>query len=174
MHETSVQPPSMYRPTHRKPGRLVFVLAAIAFVSTILWWWSVAGDSFMSWDYVQAGPYLDLPDLIPRSVSWRAFKSTGPISVAPYIERTSNAETYMSPECADAWVAKGQLCEALTRPEHSWALGNELKLSILHTWTNGSDLILQHWREGLHRLPLRMPGARWAPGIAARHFRSVL
>jgi hypothetical protein len=106
--------------------------------------------------------------------SWRIINSTA-CALAPIdtTERPTLAETFSTPECIDAWIATGTLCDRITAGQITKDMRDALKLSIIHTWVNGSDQQLHAWKETVAKSQRPPSKGRilWLPGDAARHFR---
>ena len=81
-------------------------------------------------------------------------------------------QAFFSPECADAWVARGTLFSKITQGPMAQRIRDSLKLSVLYTWVNGSDERLRAWKEALAKnQEVDVQYGRKIPGYAARHFR---
>jgi hypothetical protein len=110
---------------------------------------------------------------LPFDNSWRFIPTTAS-ALAPLdtTERPTLSEAFFSPECAEAWVATGTLCKQIIEGKITAEMRNALKLSIIHTWVNGSDERLIAWKEAVvqGQPPPTMRGKK-RPGDAARHFR---
>jgi hypothetical protein len=104
--------------------------------------------------------------------SWRFVHATG-AALAPFntTERPTLAETFFTPECAEAWITKGALCDQITHGEITHDMRNALRMSIIHTWVNGSDKRLHTWKEMLVKKARPVFVISKAPGVAGRHFR---
>jgi hypothetical protein len=106
--------------------------------------------------------------------SWHIINSTT-FALAPVdaTERPTLAETFSTPECIDAWIATGTLCNRIIAGRITQDMRNALKLSIIHTWVNGSDQQLYAWKEAVAKSqrPPTKGRVLWLPGDAARHFR---
>ncbi|KAF7966442.1 hypothetical protein HWV62_38384 [Athelia sp. TMB] len=97
---------------------------------------------------------------------WRRFApDPAPVLVRPAPRTTLQTltQTLLTPACADLWIARGELCAALLArgPDDG---ADTLKLSVVHTWVNGSDAPLRRARGVAH-----MEGSTNA-GTAQRHF----
>ncbi|KAF7968346.1 hypothetical protein HWV62_30941 [Athelia sp. TMB] len=97
---------------------------------------------------------------------WRRFApDPAPVLVRPAPRTTLQTltQTLLPPACADLWIARGELCAALLArgPDDG---ADTLRLSVVHTWVNGSDAPLRRARGVAH-----MEGSTNA-GTAQRHF----
>lgn len=104
---------------------------------------------------------------------WRVINLTDSAETAPQntIFRRTLAEAFFTPECAEAWVATGTLCDKLMERGIPLDIQTALKLSTIHTWVNGSDVQLQGWKEALAKGQQSATQARTRIGNLARHFR---
>mgnify|MGYP001572283673 FL=1 len=130
--------------------------------------WSTGGSSRAAegWD----GGFETLED------GWIALddpSSPSPSSVSTLVP-VSSASTF-SDECAEEWVARGELCKAL----EGEFKGKE-QIDVLYTYSNGSDPLLAEWRhDASRRLGKLHPAGRQAgpPGLLGdtsrtlKHFR---
>lgn len=116
---------------------------------------------------------LDILDEEPLGEGWRFIHATAS-ALAPLdiTERPTLSETFFTPECAETWIAAGTLCNQMSKGKIPQDMRNALKLSIVHTWVNGSDPRLHAWKEAAvkDQRPATMVGKKF-PGEAARHFR---
>jgi len=104
---------------------------------------------------------------------WRYINFTSP-ALAPIDppERPTLTQAFFSPECADAWVARGTLCSEIMQGPMAQRMRDSLKLSVLYTWVNGSDERLHAWKEALAKnQEVNVQYRRKIPGYAARRFR---
>lgn len=155
----------------RKRSRWV-VLATLLTTSTTLWCRLpllsgivISGDLYRSQVHQLKDTNFNADD---SDLSWRLFNATALSSASTsYHHRISVAELFLSTECADRWIARGELCDDARNSTHLDGLGESMKLSILHTWTNGSDNVLARWRTGYYGLL----AASFGSGNADRHFR---
>jgi hypothetical protein len=117
---------------------------------------------------------LDLLNQESFDPGWRLIPTTVSTALEPLnnTERLTLAETFFTPECAEAWVATDILCKQITAGKITPDMRNSLKLSIIYTWVNGSDQRLKAWKEALiqDQRPATIVGKK-LPGEAARHFR---
>lgn len=99
------------------------------------------------------------------SLGWQIFNLTSS-ALAPLQNnnRPTLAEILFVPECAEAWIATGILCDQIAKGEIPVNIQKALKISTVHTWVNGSDQRLQDWKEALAPPRTRI-------GDSTRHFR---
>ena len=165
LHLDGTRPPS---PRHRIRRRRLFIAGLLVFISL--------GSSFIFLFNV-GPPHLAVEELpLEEGLfrrGWRYINSTSP-ALAPIDppERPTLTQAFFSPECADAWVARGTLCSAITHGTLAQGMRDSLKLSVLYTWVNGSDERLRAWKEALAKnQEVNVQYGRKIPGYAARHFR---
>ncbi|KZP14786.1 hypothetical protein FIBSPDRAFT_959374 [Athelia psychrophila] len=113
----------------------------------------------------------------PPNSGWRPFSPSTSAAESAQTERATLSQTYFAPEgCLEAWIAQGVLCPALLSPAHRAAHAAELKMSVVHTWVNGSSAALLTAKDAayLEAHPPKEKESR-APkskvGDAGRHFR---
>jgi hypothetical protein len=119
---------------------------------------------------------LDSADEESVDQSWHIFSATAS-ALAPInsIERPTLAESFSTPECIGAWIATGTLCSRIRGGEIKQDIRRALKLSIIHTWVNGSDQKLLAWKEAVVKGQRPPTTAKiMVPGNAARHFRCLV
>ncbi|KZP18338.1 hypothetical protein FIBSPDRAFT_863801, partial [Athelia psychrophila] len=105
---------------------------------------------------------------------WQPFNaSRAPVLLVPgeHPAQPTLSQAFFTPQCADLWVSKGELCAALLQ-KSSNSGGEALKLSVMHTWVNGSDARLKHARQRANREVLSRITGRVGTihGNANRHF----
>lgn len=100
---------------------------------------------------------------------WQRFRAT---DESPHLKRLSAAavprseqEAVFSPGCTDLWISKGKLCDALT--SDNYPLRDIERLSVVHTWQNGSDP-----RQSEARAAAQGDTSHGNSGTAIKHFRS--
>lgn len=133
-------------------------------------------------------PELEV-DAVPSATNdgWTLFDASAP--ALPEAERPADKErptlgqTFFSPPgCLESWIAQGTLCPALittnlTPASETARLLDQLKLSIVHTWVNGSDARLSAIKEDVYAATKAtvVKGNKFTatakPGDAGRHFR---
>lgn len=154
-------------------GRLCTIVSLVCVLSII----SVSSLVFVFFD----GKYpttleeltLDLFDpVLPTQPGWLLFKAIGSSRVkgGSHKERETLAEAFFSSKCREEWIASGTICKETTHPKFQKSLRDALKLSVVHTWVNGSDEHLMQWKDSL---AAGAPANRLGRpiGDAARHFR---
>lgn len=80
------------------------------------------------------------------------------------VPRTEQERVFTAP-CTDAWISEAELCPHLTSPSHP--LTDIEKLSIVHTWQNGSDA-----KQSAARAAAEGDHSHGKAGTAIKHFRS--
>lgn len=90
-----------------------------------------------------------------------------------YEERPTLTQSFFSPECGEAWIATGTLCDEIMHRVIPYDLQKSMKLSTVHTWVNGSDTQLSVWKDAIIKngSGVTLNGWRRPVGNVARHFR---
>lgn len=99
-----------------------------------------------------------------------------PLYLSPRpLERTLASMAFPSPSCAEAWIARGELCAEM---EGRWA-GKQQTLDVAWTWVNGSSAEkMAEWREYASEQIGRWARVKRAArkklgGSVTKHFRSA-
>lgn len=134
---------------------------------------SVIVLSNIGWLDLTLGFQLNFHDDGSPGRGWRVVNTTSS-ALAPHnaTERPTLTETFFTPECADAWIATGTLCDQIAKGKLTQEMQNALKLSVVYTWVNGSDSRLNAWKKAVvngHRTAIT--AGKKIPGDATRHFR---
>ena len=93
--------------------------------------------------------------------------------ISGYKERSTLTQSFFSPECMEAWIAMGTLCDTITHQVIPHDLQKSMKVLTVHTWVNGSDTQLALWKEAIIKNDpgITLNGWRRPVGNTARHFR---
>lgn len=152
---------------------LISIFLIISFTSSIIFVWTFDRPTTVLRELVNV--FLD-EDWLGGGWRFIDINRSALETSAPYKARSTLAETFFTPACAEAWIADGILCDELAMGVISQETIDEMRLSIVHTWVNGTDSRLHEWKEAVFRgQPITSsPHRVEKPGDAARHFRCVV
>lgn len=149
---------------------LLIILIIVSVVSLFIAFYDVKDD--LSLQETAPEPFsLRSAELRP---GWHLFNLSWPSDrILNYKERPTLTESFFSLECAEAWIARGTLCDEMMHRTISHDLQNSMKISTVHTWVNGSDAQFSLWKQTIIENDFGItPDSRKRPvGNVARHFR---
>ncbi|GAA5896666.1 uncharacterized protein JCM6883_006974 [Sporobolomyces salmoneus] len=131
----------------RRLSPLHFVLFALASLGTALALWSISPSPSSvivakgSLKYTQqflSDPSTRNQGLIPFPSNYFS-----PLFTHSPLRPTLSSSSFLSSDCLDAYVSKGELCQEM---EGRWYADNQPKLDLVYTWHNGSDPLMSSWK----------------------------
>jgi len=165
-HHRSIQP----SPSAGRVQRLCLPVVGLLLLASIL------SSSIVLFNVGRSGSTLQLElgllDEESLGHNWRFVPTTGPaLGLLNATERPTLAETFFTPKCAEDWITAGTLCKQITQGVITHNTRNALRMSIIHTWVNGSDKRLHAWKDAIVNSHRPIFTIKKFPGAAARHFR---